>query len=207
MVNPAYYLSVDPRGFNMQYFLDTFRNQFDPSRGTRIPHFDLRGKQYPATLGDLEDWDRVERRCLCGPTRILWDQICDVLDRELTTKELCREDPRSVWLHGRTARMELEAQFGSLDDQLWYCVLGYIGDIVGMTITFKDGVFTPRPESPPPVFITRPKQRRSRRKDTFMEQYVQKGMLSDSLEDGLSVLDVLDEDIQLYPSDLDDGLI
>ena len=88
MVNPAYYLSVDPRGFKMERFINTLRSQFDPSLETRIPRFDLKGKQYPVTLDDMQGWDRVERRCLCGPSRVLWEQICDFLDRQLTVTEL-----------------------------------------------------------------------------------------------------------------------
>ena len=199
MVNPAYYLSVDPRGFNMEYFLNTLHNQFDPSRGTRIPHFDLRGKQYPATLDDRQDWDRVERRCLCGLARILWEQICDFLDGQLTTTELCREG--CVWHKRNSARVELESHFGALDERLFDCVVDYIVDIMGMTVASSTGGLIPRPESPP---VASPKkQRRSRRKDTFLEEYVERGMLSDR---GDSLI-WSDDDIQLYPSDLDDGLV
>ena len=92
MVNPAYYLSVDPRGFNMERFINTFRSQFDPSLETRSPHFDLKGEQYPATLDDIQDWGRAERRCLCGPRRVLWEQICDYIELQIGSMDFssCR---------------------------------------------------------------------------------------------------------------------
>ena len=90
--NPAYYFSVGPRGFNVERFLNTLCKQFDPSRGTRIPHYGLMGKQYFATLDDVQHWGRVERRCLCSPPRVLGERMCDFLGRQLTATELRRDD-------------------------------------------------------------------------------------------------------------------
>ena len=74
-------------------------------------------------------------------------------------------------------------------------------DIIGMTVAFNysTGEIISPPESPTEASSN--KQRRSRRKGTFMGQYAEVGMLSDR---GDSLLWSADDGLQ-FPSDLHDG--
>ncbi|MFM7985930.1 MAG: hypothetical protein ACKPKO_42105, partial [Candidatus Fonsibacter sp.] len=44
VVNPQYYMSVNPRGFRTESFVREVRDEYEPTQLTRAPRFDGGGK-------------------------------------------------------------------------------------------------------------------------------------------------------------------
>ena len=185
-INLAFYLSADPRGFNLGAFVRTLRDDFDLTKTTVIPSFDIRGNRLPPRLHDEEHRRRCERRPLCGTARDLWEQICNHVERQFASMDLKVPGGAGTWSNWGNIRRDLEDLFGPMDEQTAADAKSFCTDVFCIIHN------PPKPSSK----LAPRSSRRSRRENAAMREWVD----SDSAFITECTLDLSEDDGMLVPS-------